>query len=412
MLAYLYQPGSFDTLALFDASRERCSLLWVVSASEVDPTERRLLQRTGEVLDVEGMGLDVAAAAIADAGPAGILALADDKLAVAAAIAERTALPFHSSAVVERLVDKHAQRAALRAAGLRAPVSVVLTVQADPAELQGALEAVGTPAVLKPRLGEGSRDTLRIEAAADLHDAMARERAAGTSRDFVLEGYIGDADQPLGGEGFASYVSVESVVSAQGVAHLAVNGRMPPAFPFRETGFFIPAALAPELEREVLDVATAAAVALGIERGCLHTEIKLARDGPTVIEVNGRIGGGVPELLFAVSGVRLLRVAMDVALGALPEFLGAKATTGAVAFLFYVHAPRELSVVHAVDGLDEVRGFEGVTEVVLRRGPGQRVDWREGNHGHVASVFGTVTDHDALRAIYARVLDTIRITGA
>ncbi len=358
------------------------------------------------------MPLADAAASIAARGAAGILCLADDKLAITAELAARTGLAFHSPAVAERLVDKHVQREALAAAGLRAPRSVLLAAGDDAATLDRALASTGVPAVLKPRLGEGSRDTLRIESREDLDAAMSRERDAGRARTFVLEGYIPDAGATLAGEGFAGYVSVESIVTPAGVRHLAVNGRMPPAYPFRETGFFIPAELPSVLCDEVLAVATDAAAALGIERGCLHTEIKLAADGPTVIEVNGRIGGGVPELLAAVDGTQLLRAAMAVALGSLPEFLRDATAGGPVAFLFYVHAPRELTVVEAVSGLDEVRAFEGVTEVVLRRGPGSHVDWREGNHGHVASVFGTVADHDALRATYARVLETIRIDGA
>lgn len=377
----------------------------------MDPVERRLLARTGDVLDVEGLDLDAAAAAIAQHRPGGILALADDKLVVTAELARRCALPFHSPEVARRLVDKGAQRAALADGGLRAPRSVEVAAGSTAEALTSALEAVGTPAVLKPRLGEGSRDTLRIEQVGDLLDALERE-PGGSTRSFVLESYIGDAPGELAGPGFANYVSVESVLHDGEVTHLAVNGRMPPAYPFRETGFFIPAALDERTTAEVVALATAAAAALGIELGCLHTEVKLAAEGPTVIEVNGRVGGGVPEMLAATTGIRLLTCAMQVALGDLPEFLGALDVGGRIAYLFYVHAPRELRVVHAVEGLDKVRAMTGVDEVTLRRGPGQSVDFREGNHGHVASVAGTVATHEELRDLYARVLATIRITGA
>ena len=82
-----------------------------------------------------------------------------------------------------------------------------------------------------------------------------------------------------------------------------------------------------------------------------------------------------------------------------------------VAFLLYVQAPPELRVVTRIEGLDEVRALRGVDEVVLRRGPGERVDWREGNHGHVLSVFGTVDDHDELRRVIRRVGSALRIDG-
>ena len=60
--------------------------------------------------------------------------------------------------------------------------------------------------------------------------------------DMVLEGYL--ADDPARAEAaYAAYVSVESVVAAGVISHLALTGRFPLAENFRETGFFIPAAL-------------------------------------------------------------------------------------------------------------------------------------------------------------------------
>ena len=65
----------------------------------------------------------------------------------------------------------------------------------------------------------------------------------------------------------------------------------------------------------MLDLATAALRALGVRTGGFHTEIKLTPDGPRVIEVNGRLGGGVPEMLLQASGESLMRLSMRVALG-------------------------------------------------------------------------------------------------
>ena len=67
--------------------------------------------------------------------------------------------------------------------------------------------------------------------------------------------------------------------------------------------------------------------------------------------------------------------------------------------------------VTAVDGLDRLSQDPRVTEGILNRGPGQAVDWREGNHGHVFSVRGIVADHDELEAIDRRVHTDVRISG-
>jgi biotin carboxylase len=410
-LAYVFHPKSFATLALFAAASELCQLLWVVDATTLDSTETRLLRRTGQVLDVAGLGLDDAAQLIASHDPAGILALADENLSVTAELAARLELPFHSPSTVARLTDKREQRGALRDAGLRAPGSWVLDGRSAEAEIGAIRAAASFPCVVKPRIGEGSRDTKIVASADELDGVIDELRADERRRSFVLEEYIPDATEPLGGEGFAGYVSVESFVADGRVSHLAVTGRTPMAYPFRETGFFIPSAISDALCREVLETATAAAHAVGVELGCLHTEIKLTPAGPTVIEVNGRIGGGVPEMLGAATGVGILQLAMRLALGDLPEFLAEPPQTDRVAYLLYVHAPAELQLVTSIDGLDDVRALRGVDEVVLRRGPGTHVDWREGNHGHVASVFGTVADHDELRVVTSQIASTLRIHG-
>ena len=130
-----------------------------------------------------------------------------------------------------------------------------------------------------------------------------------------------------------------------------------------------------------------------------------------MIEVNGRIGGGVPEMLAAVTDVGFLALAMRLALGEQVACEGLRACDR-LAFLFYVHAPQEVRVVTAIEGIDELREVRGVQEVVLRRGPGQSIDWREGNHGHVLSVFGTADDHDDLRRVSRQVAATLRILGS
>lgn len=410
-LAFVFDPGSFATLALFEAADGLCDLLWVADTARADVAALgKLLARLGTVVDVAGLTTADAAAAIAAHRPDGILALADDALTYTADVAELLGLPFHSTATARRLTDKFAQRAALAEHGLAVPRSWVVAGDDPDAGLAAVDAAIRFPAVLKPRRGEASRDTFPVASREELHAIAAATLADGGVRDLVVEEFIADGPPGIAGEGFAGYVSVESFVAGGVVTHLAVNGRTPPAFPFRETGFFIPSALEASLEAAVLDVAGRAALAVGVTTGCLHTEVKLTPDGPVVIEVNGRIGGGVPELLAVTSGTRFLTIAMRLALGERVE-VATPLHAARVGFLLYVQAPPELEVVTSIEGLDELRALEGVDEVVLRRGPGARVNWREGNHGHVLSVFGTVEDHEALRGVLAAVGTTLRIMG-
>jgi biotin carboxylase len=409
-LAFAYHPRSFGALAIAEAARGTCELVWIVDTTDPEVASMvRLLRRLGPVVDVAAMPLEEAASSVAALRPDGILALADTLLLWSAELAQRLELPFIAPEVARRLTDKHAQRTALRDAGLPVPGFWRIPDAAD-AEGWAVLAREATfPALLKPRQGEGSREVTAVHSLAELRSLLAASAQAAGSEpaQLVLEEYLRDRS---GGGPFASYVSVESLVCAGRISHLAITGRFPLAEPFRETGFFIPSALDPEDQRAVLEVASAAVGALGVSIGCLHTEIKLTPDGPRVIEINGRIGGGVPEMLGHATGVELLPLAMRLALGDHIAFEEPPECVE-VGYLFYVQAPASMRRIVAVEGLDGLRADPSVQELILSRGPGRSVDWREGNHGHVFSVRGFVADHEALKTVERRIHAEVQIHG-
>lgn len=409
-LAYVYHPASFPTLSLAEAATRLAELIWVVDRSlPAMDNMCHLLARFGTVLDVSDCTEDEAAERLAAERPEGILTLADSRLEFTAALASRLGLAFVSPESAHALTDKHAQRAALVAGGVEVPRSRVAPPLEDEvgwAELAGAIRF---PAVLKPRVGEGSKDTFKVATLAETRALVAASEREHPGRPLVLEEYLADAtDRPV--DGFGGYVSVECIASRGRVQPVAVTGRFPPAEPFRETGFFIPAALAPDEHAAVIDLAVRAAEALGVHIGCLHTEIKFTPDGPRVIEVNGRLGGGIPEMLADAAGVNLYDVAFRLALGEDVVF-SELCPCDAIGWLLYVHAPDWMSRVVAVNGLEELAHHAMVRDVQLNRRPGEHVDWREGNHGHVFSVRGVARDHEHLRALERQVHEDVLIKG-
>jgi biotin carboxylase len=406
-LALVYHPASFSVFQLMEAASELCSLAWVVDGAVDDEADAaRVLRRFGTVVDVTGLNSEQAADALSELSPDGIISFKDKRMRFTAELAGQLGLPFHSPLVASRLTDKFAQREALRDGGVPVPGFQTVPRGEDPSLWEAFTTASSFPAVLKPRLdNEGSRDTVLVGSFEELREQTARTNGT----EFVLEEYLGDRSAGVR-SCFADYVSVESVVSHGQISHIAVTGRFPPAAPFRESGFFIEAELGAADRRAALETATAALEAIAIETGCCHTEIKFTPRGARVIEVNGRIGGGVPEMLADITDMELLGVAMRVALGEEvhyqrplePERIG---------FLFYVHAPASMRKVTGVAGLDRLCQDPRVTEGILSRGPGQRVDWREGNHGYVFSLRGTVADYDELEEIDQLVHSEVQISG-
>jgi biotin carboxylase len=237
-------------------------------------------------------------------------------------------------------------------------------------------------------------------------EPMLSEAFAQGRDTIVEEMLVGDPDLP---PELGDYVSVESIVSAGVATHLMVTGRFPVAQPFRETGFFMPALLTEDLRQQVLALAGEAIAAVGFTVGATHTEIKLTADGPRIIEINGRLGGGMADLLSLISQVNMFELVGRVAVGQ-PVPHAVPLETAGMSYLFYVQAPHSAERVTGIDGIDEFSHRDGVVEVRVNRPPGSVVDWRDGNHGNVFSVLGTTGGADDLLELAQAVEQKVTIS--
>jgi len=398
-VAVLHHERSFFPLDLFHEVGDSAELLWVVDGSSSDDaTTGRLLRRLGSVVDIAGLDLDQAAKCLAEHDPDGIVSFVDDHIETAAALAASLGLPYHTPEVAGILVDKRRQRSTLQKAGIPGPR--FWSVPAGITSLQAAdlARRIVYPAVLKPAEGSGSRAIYSITAPGDLLTLVAQDV---TGSDCILEEYL--FDDPVQDRRFASYLSVESVVSAGRISHVAITGRFPIAEPFRETGNFVPGILEGRLHRQVLEMVNGAIDVLGITSAAIHTEIKLTPEGPKLIEVNGRLGGRPPFVLQSVSSVNLFKVACQVAVG-IPVWFEGLAGCRGVGFWLMLQPPMSAHRVATVEGLHELSQLHGVDAVCMDRGPGAAVDWREGTSSQVVTVRGRVANHSVL----AETIDSIR----
>jgi biotin carboxylase len=407
LVAVGYGPRCVPVMQLAEAATGLCDLLWLVNTVVPGMSEMiDLLKRFGPVVDLKGMSVEQAVKILADWEPNGMTTYLDAGMVELAQIAEGLGLPFHSPATTAALTDKARQRRALAAAGLDVPPCHLVRRDQSERDLSAAEAEVGWPAVLKPRSAQGSRYTFLVRDRAELAqllDALGPRR-----RTMVLEGYLPDDPAGAGGP-YAGYVSVESIVADGVISHLALTGRFPPAGNFRETGFFIPAALAPETRSAVLELATRAIVALGVRTGCLHTEIKFTPDGPRVIEVNGRLGGGVPEMLERAAGVSLLDLALRVALGEQVSVDGPVATNR-IGYRFFLQPPTVSATVTAIEGINDFTDRDEVDTVSVHQGPGAALDWRDGTGNYIVAVVGSTDDAKQLQAAYRLLHQEVTVT--
>jgi biotin carboxylase len=118
------------------------------------------------------------------------------------------------------------------------------------------------------------------------------------------------------------------------------------------------------------EVARRAVEALGIRNGPTYTQVRFGPDGPRIMEVAARLGGGHDaELCEAALGVDLNALALAAALGEEVEPPVPDARVGGACTMFLVPPPGELVT---LEGEDEARRAEGIVFVRVYRRPGFR----------------------------------------
>ncbi|MEV1146576.1 ATP-grasp domain-containing protein, partial [Micromonospora sp. NPDC049799] len=342
---------------------------------------------------------------------AGIVVFCDRDLPLAQRLASRLGLPFHSPSTVHAATDKYVQRQRLRDAGL--PVPRFRLVE-QPGEVLEALDAVGTPAVLKPVRGAGSQQTYRLNGPQDALRYAADAFASGEADQVVVEEMLVGCPS-VAGPGLGDYVSVEMLLWRGTVACQVLNSRLPLREPFREQGFIMPGLLPEKDEAEAFRVTEAACHALGLRDGWIDVELKLTADGPAVIEVNARMGGYVAALLHRSYGVGAVRLAFDVAVGRRPVV--SLREPAATAFCYQILPPvGDWRLASWGNLADLAEQHPDILSVVLTAEPGDRVDWRSGSHGTIGVVEGMAERPDAVltavRAVERAIADQVVFSPA
>jgi biotin carboxylase len=277
----------------------------------------------------------------------------DWPVAIAARVAERMGLPHPIDGPTAGLaVSKLKQRERLAEAGVPQPAWQI--VKSPEEALQ---QTAATSWVVKAPDRQGQKGLALVGSEDELPAAIARAIAESRSGVAIVEELVDGPEVTV------------NAFSVRGEFHpLTVTDRLtadPPAF-----GVALAHVWPSEAGKKAADVARAAVEALGIQDGPTYTQLRIGPDGPQVIEVAARVGGGHDaELVHAALGVDLNGLALQAALGesiwsaalhVVPQVGGA-----VVRFL----VPPE-GVLQEVGGVDEARAVEGVQEVRVYREPG------------------------------------------
>jgi biotin carboxylase len=232
-----------------------------------------------------------------------------------------------------------------------------------PDEARRAAKRIGFPCVVKPADRQGQVGLSVVERTDDVVASFVEAAGAARGGAVLVEELIPGRE-----------VTVNAFSEGATFVALTATDRItakPPAF-----GVALAHAWPSRLPREEVVAAVAAArsavEALGIEQGPSYTQVLAAPDGPRVVEVAARLGGGHDaELCQAALGVDLNGLAIDAALGqdTSNNLLQAESRVGGACVRFLVAPEGELV---ATLGEDEARAGDGVLDVLVYRAPGHR----------------------------------------
>lgn len=371
---------------------DRCHVLAETWAEGALPLDFRTPTAAADAL-VEAAGL---------APIAGFVATDERTAYIAALAASRLGLRGNPPDAVGAAWNKLAFRRRMTAAGAAQP-RFVEVAPVELAQVQAAARSIGYPVVIKPLHLSASRGVMRADDDAELAARVAR-----------LQALLADPDVRAsfpGGPNAADRCVVESFVAGPELAHeglldggelhtLALFDKPDPLDGpfFAETLYVAPAPVEPAVAGAVTAAVRAAAAALGLVEGPVHAEIRLAADGPMVLELAARsIGGLCARSLRFGAGISLEEVVIAHALGRPPASLE---RSGAAATGVAMLPVPEAGVLRAIDGVDEARARPGVSDVVITARVGDTVVPLPEGHAYMGFVFAT---GESARVVTARL---------
>lgn len=279
----------------------------------------------------------------------GVISVCDYYFEAVRAIADAFDLPCPLPRNLPTIRQKHLMRQALDQAGL--PNANYRLAYTWEEVKRGALE-LGYPLVMKP-VDLGSSAFVRlIRNEEELRAAFEALKAFPCNFRQQQRNHVILLEELLQGE----EISVECVVFQGNITVIGPTDKsMVGETYFIESGHMFPAKVENTLLAETVEYVKQVLAAVGFDNGVAHTEVKLTANGPRIVEINPRTPGGlITELIERVTGISLLKVFVELALGKTPDLQ--RSDTGiqsaAIAFLIPPHEGK----------LAEIRGMETLLE--------------------------------------------------
>ena len=305
-----------------------------------------------EYYNASTMDEDAVLAAAEDYHPDGIMTLATDMpMRGVAKTSDKLHLHSINYETAVKATDKYDMIKAFKEHDVPSPwYFVVDTLE----ELKAHETDVTFPCIIKPTDNAGSHGVAKVYSFQELIDNYDYAHSCSRHGKVIVEEFL---DGPE--------VSVEVMVVNGKVNILQITDKITTEAPhFVEMGHTQPSRLPEETQEAIRQVATMACLAIGIDKGPAHVEMKITKQGPKMIELGARMGGDniTTHLVPLSTGIDMVGSTIKVALGEEPDITPTLHCGSAIR---YFEVP--FGVIKAIENVEIAKQIPGVKQITFTK---------------------------------------------
>lgn len=327
----------------------------------------------------------------------GIMTLATDMpMQSVAAVCQELGLVGIDSDTALKATNKAFMRDALRKAGV--PIPIYFRVK-DINEFKNAVNEIinlGYKCIIKPADNSGSRGVDLLAESTDFEAAYEYTRQFSRGGEIVVEEYMEGPE-----------VSVETLAVGGEVNVIQITDKVTTGAPyFVEMGHSQPSQLDEAIKNRIKEVAIAANKAIGIKNGPSHTEIKVTKEGPKIVELGARLGGDciTTHLVPLSTGIDIVKCSIQIALGVAPDFVSKFQQGSAIRYLDSV-----VGRIRRFRGLEMAEALKGVKQVSIVHGIGEEVGEIKSSGDRIGFVIAQAENAKRAMQIACEGVDAIKV---
>lgn len=322
-----------------------------VAVVDYDPKAKGI-PYANEYFNASTMEEDAVLAAAEKYHPDGIMTLATD-MPMRGVAKTSDKLHLHSINYVTALkaTDKSLMIKAFKQFDVPSPWYFDISSYEDLKALEGK---VSFPCIIKPTDNAGSHGVAKVNDFKELLDNYEYAHSCSRHGEVIVEEYL---DGPE--------VSVEVMV-VNGVVHiLQITDKITTEAPhFVEMGHTQPTSLSEETQDKIRQVATNACLAIGVDKGPAHVEMKITKQGPKMIELGARMGGDniTTHLVPLSTGIDMVGSTIKVALGEEPDITPTLHCGSAIR---YFKVP--FGTIKAIENVEAAKQIPGIKQITFTK---------------------------------------------